>query len=148
MAVVLAGFAVVVGLLAARSLALGLAGVTAFGAVGVAAALSRPAGPVDALPSFVGGLAGAGALVVLVRQLRPAPLTASHQEHPTGAGVDRRRFLLTGALVAGGAALAGTGGRSWPGASTSARRWPRSASRPRPAQPPRWRRRRRSKRPA
>jgi molybdopterin-dependent oxidoreductase-like protein protein len=111
MAVVLAGFAVVVGLLAARSLALGLAGVTAFGAVGVAAALSRPAGPVDALPSFVGGLAGAGALVVLVRQLRPAPLTASHQEHPTGAGVDRRRFLLTGALVAGGAALAGTGGR-------------------------------------
>jgi hypothetical protein len=56
-AVVLAGFAVAVGLLAVRRLWLGLAGVAVFGAVGAAAALSRPgAGLLDALPSLVGAL--------------------------------------------------------------------------------------------
>jgi DMSO/TMAO reductase YedYZ molybdopterin-dependent catalytic subunit len=107
MGVVLAGLAAVVGLLAVRRLGLGLAGVAAFGVVGAAAAFSRPGGgPLDALPSMIGALAGAGALAALVRQLRPA-----RQESPSGAGVDRRRFLLTGMLVAGGAVMAGTGGR-------------------------------------
>ena len=67
-AAVLAGFAAAVGLLAARRPRLGLAGVAVFGAVGAAAALSRPgAAPIDALPSMAGALAGAVALTALTR---------------------------------------------------------------------------------
>ncbi|TDC29077.1 molybdopterin-binding oxidoreductase, partial [Micromonospora sp. 15K316] len=62
-AVLLAGIAALLGVLAVRRLAVGLAGVAAFGALGVAAALTRAgADPVDALPSLVGG--GFGALVL------------------------------------------------------------------------------------
>ncbi|RKN32796.1 molybdopterin-dependent oxidoreductase [Micromonospora musae] len=62
-AVLLAGFAALLGVLAVRRLAVGLAGVAAFGALGVAAALTRPGAElVDALPSLVGG--GFGALVL------------------------------------------------------------------------------------
>jgi DMSO/TMAO reductase YedYZ molybdopterin-dependent catalytic subunit len=159
MAVVLAGFAVVVGLLAVRRLPLGLAGVGLFGAVGAVAALSRPgAGPLDALPSLAGALAGAAALAALVRATLPqATPTQAAVSHPAPrpdprwgsvadpgvagprlstapGGVDRRRFLLTGALVAGGAALAGIGGR------LAARRFDVTASRaavtiPAPASP-------------
>ena len=44
------------------------------GLVGVAAAVTRPAAElVDALPSLVGGLVIAGALLVLLRPLQPAP---------------------------------------------------------------------------
>ncbi|MEU7804172.1 molybdopterin-dependent oxidoreductase [Micromonospora arborensis] len=59
----LGGFAALFGVLAVRRLALGLAGIAAFGAIGVAAALTRPgADAADALPSLVG--AGLGALVL------------------------------------------------------------------------------------
>jgi DMSO/TMAO reductase YedYZ molybdopterin-dependent catalytic subunit len=147
-AAVLAGFAVAVGSLAARRLRLGLAGVALLGAAGAAAALTRPgAGPLDALPSLAGAVAGSAALLALVRAASAqAPRTgapssdtgapssdaaprsgprwgsvaAAETARPgvstapsgtPGAGVDRRRFLLTGALVAGGAVAAGTGGR-------------------------------------
>jgi hypothetical protein len=50
--VLLAVFAAVIGVLARRWLAAGLAGLAAFGALGVSAALTRPAaGPSDALTS-------------------------------------------------------------------------------------------------
>ena len=160
MAVVLAGFAVAVGLLAVRRPRLGLAGVALLGAAGAAAALTRPgAGLLDALPSLAGAVAGSAALLALVRAAsaqapptgapssdaaprsgprwgsvadaetgRPALSTAPSEtarpalsaapSGPTtapsgtpGAGFDRRKFLLTGALVAGGAVAAGTGGR-------------------------------------
>ncbi|GGO10255.1 molybdopterin-dependent oxidoreductase [Micromonospora parathelypteridis] len=59
----LGGFAALFGVLAVRRLALGLAGIAAFGAIGVAAALTRPgADAADALPSLVG--ASLGALVL------------------------------------------------------------------------------------
>jgi DMSO/TMAO reductase YedYZ molybdopterin-dependent catalytic subunit len=62
-ALLLGGFAALFGVLAARRLALGLAGIAAFGAIGVAAALTRPGADLaDALPSLVG--AGLGALVL------------------------------------------------------------------------------------
>ena len=117
MAVVLAGFAVAVGLLAVRRPRLGLAGVALFGAVGAAAALTRPdAGPVDALPSLAGAVAGSAALLALVRAASPGtvaapPETVAAPSGTPGAGVDRRRFLLTGAIVAGGAVVTGTTGR-------------------------------------
>lgn len=59
----LGGFAALFGVLAVRRLAFGLAGIAAFGAIGVAAALTRSgADAADALPSLVG--AGLGALVL------------------------------------------------------------------------------------
>ncbi|PWR13403.1 molybdopterin-binding oxidoreductase [Micromonospora acroterricola] len=62
-ALLLGAFAALFGMLAVRRLALGLAGIAAFAAVGVAAALTRSgADAADALPSLVGG--GLGALVL------------------------------------------------------------------------------------
>ncbi|WP_347815130.1 molybdopterin-dependent oxidoreductase [Micromonospora sp. DH14] len=62
-AVLLGAFAALLGVLAVRRLALGLAGIGAFGAIGVAAALTRSGADLaDALPSVVG--AGLGALVL------------------------------------------------------------------------------------
>ncbi|MEU5782761.1 molybdopterin-dependent oxidoreductase [Micromonospora lupini] len=62
-ALLLGGFAALLGVLAIRRLALGLAGIAALGVVGVAAALTRSGADVfDALPSLVGG--GLGALVL------------------------------------------------------------------------------------
>jgi hypothetical protein len=118
-AAVLAGFAVAVGLLATRRPRLGLAGVAVFGPVGAAAALSRPgAAPIDALPSTAGALAGAVALTALTRAVLTStdgPEEDVGREHSglstTGVGVDRRRFLVTGVAAAGGAVVAGVGGR-------------------------------------
>ncbi|MFG1678359.1 molybdopterin-dependent oxidoreductase [Micromonospora sp. NPDC049282] len=62
-ALLLAGFAALLGLAAARRLALGLAGIAAFAALGVTAALTRAgADGFDALPSLVG--AGLGGLTL------------------------------------------------------------------------------------
>ncbi|MET8837318.1 molybdopterin-dependent oxidoreductase [Micromonospora sp. NPDC004540] len=62
-AVLLAAIAALLGVLAARRLRLGLAGIAAFAALGVAAALTRAgADAFDALPSLVGG--GLGALTL------------------------------------------------------------------------------------
>ncbi|TNH30443.1 molybdopterin-binding oxidoreductase [Micromonospora orduensis] len=62
-AVLLGAFAALFGMLAVRRLALGLAGIAAFAAVGVAAAVTRSGADVfDALPSLVGG--GLGAVVL------------------------------------------------------------------------------------
>ncbi len=89
--------AAVAGLLARRRPAAGVAVVAALGAVGVLAALTRPdAGPLTPLPSALGAVAGALALVGLVPRVgRPAP-----------AG---RRALLVGGFAAGGLVAAGAG---------------------------------------
>ena len=87
MAVVLAGFAVAVGLLAVRRPRLGLAGVALLGAAGAAAALTRPgAGLLDALPSLAGAVAGSAALLALIRARvagRP-PATRLRAQAPGG----------------------------------------------------------------
>lgn len=113
-AVLLGGFAALIGLLAVRRLAVGYAGIALFAAIGVAAALSRPdAGPPAALPALLGAVVGAATLWLLV---------AGPLEPPTGfpgaAGAfpgelaDQRRRFLTGVGAAlGGAALAGVTGR-------------------------------------
>jgi DMSO/TMAO reductase YedYZ molybdopterin-dependent catalytic subunit len=69
--VILAAFAAVIGILAVRRLALGLAGLAVFACIGLAAALTRPnatAGYV--VPTLVGAAAGAFALTRLVRAAR------------------------------------------------------------------------------
>ncbi|MEV0617988.1 molybdopterin-dependent oxidoreductase [Nonomuraea sp. NPDC050404] len=67
--VVLAGVAALLGVLARRRLGWGLAGLGAFGVVGVLAVVTRPdAGVLDALPTVVGVAAGAWALSWLVRR--------------------------------------------------------------------------------
>ncbi|SCE99026.1 DMSO/TMAO reductase YedYZ, molybdopterin-dependent catalytic subunit [Micromonospora chaiyaphumensis] len=59
-AVLLAAIAALLGVLAARRLLLGLAGIAAFAALGMASALTRAgADALDALPSLVGGALGA-----------------------------------------------------------------------------------------
>ena len=70
---VLAIFAAVVGVLAMRRLAYGIAGLAVFTAIGVAAALTRPTADAGwAFPTLIGGVAAAGALRLLVRAAPPA----------------------------------------------------------------------------
>ena len=66
--VILAAFAAVIGILAVRRLALGLAGLGVFACIGLAAALTRPTATVAyAIPTLIGAAAGAFALTRLVR---------------------------------------------------------------------------------
>jgi DMSO/TMAO reductase YedYZ molybdopterin-dependent catalytic subunit len=121
--VVLAVVAVLIGLAALRRRSVGYAGLAVFGLIGVAAALTRPsARPIDALPSVVGGLAGALMLWTLLRTLSLSSSTAP-AEQPTPAGIDRRRFFLTGAAGVAAALVAGGAGRVF------ARRFEADASR-------------------
>lgn len=60
-------FSIVIGLIAWSRLKLALAGVALFGVLGVAAALTRPAGSlIDGLPSLIGGAAGVAALALII----------------------------------------------------------------------------------
>ncbi|HEX2774669.1 MAG TPA: molybdopterin-dependent oxidoreductase [Micromonosporaceae bacterium] len=119
-AVLLTGFAVLVGMLAVRSLPAGLAGVGVFAAVGVAAALSRPgSGPPAALPALVGGAVAAAVLWWLtagpLRLPAATPTPSAEPGAPARAGpadpAARRRFLIGVAVTAGLAAASGLGGR-------------------------------------
>ncbi|MFF5174844.1 molybdopterin-dependent oxidoreductase [Micromonospora sp. NPDC000089] len=89
-AVLLAGFAALLGMLAARRLWVGLAGIAAFGVLGVAAALTRAgANAADALPSLVGvGLGGLALWAFLAGplQLDPWPWTPPTPAPATPAG--------------------------------------------------------------
>ena len=105
--VLLALFAVAVGLVSLRSRVLGVLGIVMFGALGAVAAISRPsAGQFDALPSVIGALAGAVALLRLVRPLAP---DRSAGREP--ADLDRRRFLRGAGFAVAVAVVAGAGGR-------------------------------------
>ncbi|MEU6807556.1 sulfite oxidase [Streptomyces sp. NPDC046831] len=122
--VVLAVMALVLGVLAARCRRAGAAGLLLFGAVGAAAAVSRPdsTGGTDALPAVVGAMAGALLLYVLVGRLTearrsPASTCGSVTEeagdglHASG-GWDRRGFVLAAASAAAASAAVGAVGRS------------------------------------
>jgi len=105
--VLLAGFAAVIGLLALRRLAFGLAGLAAFAAIGVAAAVRLPAAtPADIVPTLVGAMVAMVALLLLMRAIRMVWRTpGGGVEAPTG--MDRRRLLIAGAGTAVVAAGAG-----------------------------------------
>jgi DMSO/TMAO reductase YedYZ molybdopterin-dependent catalytic subunit len=115
--VVLTVVVAVLGAASGRRPRLGIVGSMVLGAIGAAAAVTRPANdPLDAIPSIAGAVAGA----VAFRWLReaaglpggtvpgPGPAPASV---PTIPGYDRRRFLRTGAAAVGIAAVSGGLGR-------------------------------------
>ncbi len=87
--IVLAVFAAVIGMLAVRRLAFGLAGLAVFAGIGLAAALTRPdATPGYVVPTLAGAAAGAFALTRLVRRARAL-----------GAPAGRRRRRIPRRLV-------------------------------------------------
>ncbi|MGW1297240.1 molybdopterin-dependent oxidoreductase [Streptomyces sp. NPDC002533] len=106
----LALFAVAVGLLALRHRRTGSAAVLVFGAVGTAAAVSRPdsTGFTDGLPSLTGAVAGAILLYVLVGRL------TAERAHPQDeeGGWDRRGFLIAATAAAAASTAAGAVGRT------------------------------------
>jgi DMSO/TMAO reductase YedYZ molybdopterin-dependent catalytic subunit len=115
---ILAVAAAILGAASVRRPWVGAIGIVAFGLIGVAASVSRPAnGPADAIPSVIGALAG---LVAYVRLRTVAGLEPLRWEAGTGPGpgetpslppeppaYDRRRFLRTGAATAGLAVVSG-----------------------------------------
>lgn len=131
--VLVCAVAVVLGVLAVRRLAVGLAGIGVFGAVGVVAEAAQPgSGLADILPPVLGAAAGAGTLAILRARIRP-PLPDDPRYAPDGR--DRRWFL--GLSVGAAVVAAGTGtlGRTWQRERFAAAR-SRSAVRiPRPASP-------------
>jgi DMSO/TMAO reductase YedYZ molybdopterin-dependent catalytic subunit len=117
--VLLAAFAALIGVLAVRRLAYGLAGLAVFAAIGAAAAVGLPgAGGLDVVPTLAGVAIAAPALAVLARAVRADLRGLRAESQPgvspeTGSPVDspgrpdRRRFLIAGAAAAGLAAAAG-----------------------------------------
>jgi DMSO/TMAO reductase YedYZ molybdopterin-dependent catalytic subunit len=109
----------VFGAASGRRPRLGIVGSVILGAIGAAAAVSRPANDLaDAIPSIAGAAAG----VVVFRWLREAAglpkeagpgseLGSARAPEPTIRGYDRRRFLRTGVAAAGIAAASGGLGR-------------------------------------
>jgi DMSO/TMAO reductase YedYZ molybdopterin-dependent catalytic subunit len=98
--ILLALFAAGIGALAIRDVRLGLAGIGLFGLIGIVAAASRPgAGPGAVFPSLLGGAAGAGVMLALLRWAPAVPEPVRYD--------DRRRFLLASGGALGGAAVVG-----------------------------------------
>ncbi|SDE39832.1 DMSO/TMAO reductase YedYZ, molybdopterin-dependent catalytic subunit [Blastococcus fimeti] len=133
---VVAAYAVLLGLVGLRNRRLGVLGVLLFGAVGVLAATTRPAAEwPDALPSLAAAVAGVVALLALLAPLggtgdpagagEPVPVPERPEDRRlldrlrevlaagdrASDGLDRRRFFLTGAVAVGVAAVTGGGGR-------------------------------------
>ncbi|MFD3326926.1 molybdopterin-dependent oxidoreductase [Streptomyces sp. NPDC058701] len=134
--------AVALGLLSLRHRRTGAAGVLLFGVIGAAAALTRPdtQGPVDALPSLVGALAGAAILYFLAGRAAPAAGTESPDGAPDRRW-SRRGFLAAASVTAVAATGVGALGRTLSGrrgqgavASREALKLPAPAS-PAPALP-------------
>ncbi len=88
--VLLAVFAMVLGLLSWTRLRLAAAGVLLFGIIGAAAAITRPTGTVlDTLPSIVGALAGAAALVYMITELGRRAATVESAVPASAAAISK-----------------------------------------------------------
>ncbi len=104
--VLLAVFAIVVGIIATRRLRIGLAGVGLFGVIGIAAAITRPTFQIfDIAPAILAGAAAVAVLWLLLKEPTPGPQVPDEPR-----SLDRRSFLRTGGLVALGVVVAGVGG--------------------------------------
>ncbi|NIH87689.1 molybdopterin-dependent oxidoreductase [Amycolatopsis granulosa] len=108
MAVVLVGAAALAGLASRRSPWPGTAVFALFGVVGIVAVAVRPdLGPVAILAPLASLVAGVGVFRLLHRAAR----TRSGGRDEPRAGKSRRSFLVTGAGVLAGSAVAGVGGQ-------------------------------------
>lgn len=102
---------IALGVASVRRVWIGIVGLVGFGAIGVAAALSRPESrPVDALPAVVGAVVAAGALLLLLRATRPREPVPPAVDDGAPRAFDRRRFLFAGAAGVAVAALSGGAG--------------------------------------
>jgi DMSO/TMAO reductase YedYZ molybdopterin-dependent catalytic subunit/uncharacterized membrane protein YhaH (DUF805 family) len=112
--VLLAAFAAVIGIVARRWLAAGLAGLLLFGALGVGAALTRPeASAADVAPTLVGVVVAMITLIILVRTDRYGKITL---RRPSVGVSDTaaESAVAPGADIATEAdAVAGTYGAGW-----------------------------------
>jgi len=109
MGVTIAAASLALGAASANRWALGVAGLVAFGGLGMVAAMTRPAnGPADAIPTIAGVIAGIAAYLFLRRAAGLPRRPSRHEDDsPRIRGFDRRRFLqasLATAGLAGGAA--------------------------------------------
>ncbi len=117
--VLLAAFAAGMGALAMRRRFVAYATLGAFGALGVLAAMTRPAaGTLSALPTIAGIAVALLSIRVLFAMTEPrgshdapAPSAAPVNDGPREPGFDRRRFLIAGAAFGGTAAAAGIASR-------------------------------------
>ena len=130
----LAAFAVLIGVLAVRRLAYGLAALAVFAAVGVAAAVSQGGG-LNVVPTLAGAAVAGVTLVLMVHAIRGTASAGG----PGGRGLERRRLLIVGAGAAAlGVAAGGLGnallGRFSVASSRAAVRLPGAAV-PAPAVP-------------
>lgn len=113
--VVVALFAIAIGVLALRRLAYGVAGVLILGAVGSYAALTARAHQgSDIVPIVFGTIGTVGVMVVLARAAGAdaPPPTYAEPVANTGVVADRRRFLQGSAAAAALATASGFGGRA------------------------------------
>ncbi|WP_406252200.1 molybdopterin-dependent oxidoreductase [Streptomyces atratus] len=111
--ILLALFAMAIGVLALRHRRMGSAAVLVFGLVGAVAAAGRPEGvPTDVLPSVVGAAVAVAVLYLLVGRLVPAPRTpAGERGKGADGGFDRRGFVVAATATAAASAGAGLLGR-------------------------------------
>jgi DMSO/TMAO reductase YedYZ molybdopterin-dependent catalytic subunit len=110
--IVLFVVAVVLGMTSIRRPVAAVAGLMVLGAIGVVAAISRPAGDLEAaVPAIAGTAAGLVTFALLRRAAGLPPIARmpapGSDAPPTPTGFDRRRFLTGTAVVAG---LAASGG--------------------------------------
>ena len=96
--IILAIFAMVIGIYAIRDIRIGYAGIAVFGLIGAFAAWSRPGlGFGSVFPSLIGAAAGAAAMAALIRGWR-----SPHPDLETDSG---RRSVMIGSIVAIAGAL-------------------------------------------
>src|ERR1700749_3484636 len=132
----LAGFAVVIGIAARRWLAAGLAGLAIFGALGVSAAATRPdAGLADVVPTLAGVAVSMITLVILVRTASDGKITLRRR-----AAVLPRPAGQSGPIGSSGPAgpsrVPGSSGSAWRSGTTGEPGQPGSPE-PEEWQPPR-----------
>jgi DMSO/TMAO reductase YedYZ molybdopterin-dependent catalytic subunit len=117
--VMLVAFAALIGVLAVRRIAYGLAGLAVFAGIGAGAAIHLPnATAADVVPTLAGVAVAAVAMVVLVRAVWAALPEVAVPGVPVpgvslyagAATPDRRRFLIAGAGAATVAAVTGAVG--------------------------------------
>jgi DMSO/TMAO reductase YedYZ molybdopterin-dependent catalytic subunit len=119
--VLLAGFAVVTGIVARRWLAGGLAGLAIFGALGVSAAATRPDASLgDVVPTLAGVAVGMITLVILVRTASNGKITLRRRDEigPRRAGQSGRIGSAGSTGSTGPVGPVGSPGSAWRSGTT------------------------------